>query len=85
MKNKIVLTIIITISSIAIRAQDSSLYDLKPYFAAVIVNNIDSSVVWYQSVFRLKVKNRMNEQEGFKIVILESANLLYCTRGKKVS
>jgi len=67
------------IAAITIKAysQDSLSFDLKPYFSAVIVSDIDSSAAWYQSVLGLKVKNRINEPEsGFKIVILESSYLL---------
>jgi len=38
---------------------------------------VDSSTAWYQSVFDLKIKNRINDTErGFRVVILESATFL---------
>ncbi|MGZ8516074.1 MAG: VOC family protein, partial [Chitinophagaceae bacterium] len=48
-----------------------------PYFSAVIVNNVDSSATWYQSVFDLKIKNRINDTpNGFRVMILESSTFL---------
>ena len=50
MKNKCYLTSIIIAFTVTGHAQNVTAYDLKPYFSAVVVNNIDSSTLWYQSV-----------------------------------
>jgi len=39
-------------------SQDSLSNIPAPYFSAVIVSNIDSSLTWYQTVLKLKVRNR---------------------------
>ena len=58
-----------------VRAQGST--SPVPYFSAVIVSNVDSSKVWYQAVFELKVKNEMHDsKDGYDIVILENGNYL---------
>ena len=46
--------------------------DMKPYFSAVVVNNIDSSIAWYTKVLGLKLRDRTDAPErGFR-----QANLL---------
>lgn len=51
--------------------------DFEPYFAAVIVANIDSSVAWYTRVLNLKVINSQeNTEAGYKIVNLGNDKLL---------
>ena len=76
MKN-IILTITIIAVSITAHSQTSTVIDLKPYFSAVIVSNIDSSLVWYQSVLGLKIRNLINTPErGSRIAILESSRIL---------
>jgi hypothetical protein len=70
--SKIVLTALIVTGAITAKCQAT---EPVPYFSAVIVTNMDSSVVWYQSVFGLKVKNQMNDG-GNKVVILESGRML---------
>ena len=77
MNSKIIL--ILTTLCLAIKAdsQDSLGFRLTPYFSAVVVKNIDSSGAWYQQIFELKVKNKINDPErGFRVVILESPILL---------
>jgi catechol 2,3-dioxygenase-like lactoylglutathione lyase family enzyme len=55
------------------QAQNPAAFKYQPYFSAVIVNNVDSSTAWYQSVFDLKVINRINDTAGgFRVVIMES-------------
>jgi|SRR6266498_2677051 len=77
MENKIIVTLFIIITAITGYSQNSSVLDMNPYFSAVIVRNIDTSSLWYQSVFGLQVKNRINEPEtGFKVIILESSQLV---------
>jgi hypothetical protein len=76
MKRLIFLLLFITINSLA-HSQVSSLDNYKPYFSAIIVKNIAASSPWYQSVFGLKIKNRIDDSAGaFKIVILESSQYL---------
>ncbi len=50
---------------------------VTPYFSAVVVSNIEVSTKWYQSVFDLKAKNQMNDENaGYKLMILESSAML---------
>jgi hypothetical protein len=53
---KIILVAMMTAFTTAVQGQAKSPFDAKPYFSAVIVNNVDSSGAWYQSVFGLKIK-----------------------------
>lgn len=77
MKTKIIAIVVMVASALTTYSQDSSVFNMNPYFSAVIVRNIDTSCLWYQSVLGLKVKNRINEPErGFKIAILESPRLV---------
>lgn len=51
--------------------------DLKPYFSAVIVSNIDSSVAWYSKVLDLHIRNRTDAPErGFRQANLFKNDLL---------
>ncbi|HMU47661.1 MAG TPA: VOC family protein [Chitinophagaceae bacterium] len=50
---------------------------VEPYFGAIIVNNIDSSVLWYSTVLNLKVENRTGSPEkGFRQANLSNGKLL---------
>lgn len=50
---------------------------IEPYFSAVIVKNIDSSVKWYTTVLELDILKRLeSEEDGYKIVILGKADCL---------
>jgi catechol 2,3-dioxygenase-like lactoylglutathione lyase family enzyme len=50
-------------------------FEYQPYFSAVIVSNVDTSVKWYEAVFGLVVKNTMSDPgSGYKVVTLESSN-----------
>lgn len=58
-------------------SQDSLTNIPAPYFSAVIVSNIDSSLIWYQTVLKLKVRNRIeNPERGSKIAVLERSGVL---------
>ena len=51
--------------------------EIQPYFGAVIVNNIDSSVAWYSDVLSLELLKREDDAErGFKIANLGNGKLL---------
>ena len=77
MGNKILLQIFLLISACTTHAQNSIAFNYRPYFSAVIVHNIDSSTVWYQSVFDLKARNSINDTVGgFRVMILESSSFL---------
>lgn len=77
MGNKILLNILILVSACITYAQSTTVFKYEPFFSAVIVNNVDSSAAWYQSVFDLKISNRINDTErGFKVMILESSTFL---------
>lgn len=75
MKNKVVLAAFIIIS-INAHSQEVHAVDMNGYFFAVIVKNIDSSTAWYQGLLGMKVKNRPDAGDGFKVVILESPKLV---------
>jgi predicted enzyme related to lactoylglutathione lyase len=56
--------------------QDAS-FDPKPYSSSIVVKDIDASVLWYQSVFGLTLRNRNDSPErGSKIAVLESGEFL---------
>lgn len=58
-------------------AQNTSSFDPKPYSYAIVVQNIDVSIGWYQSVFGLKLRNRNDSPErGSKIAVLQSGDAL---------
>jgi len=65
------------INALVAGPQNTTGFKYGPYFSAVIINNVDSSTAWYQSVFDLKIKNRINDTErGFRVTILESPMFL---------
>jgi catechol 2,3-dioxygenase-like lactoylglutathione lyase family enzyme len=77
MRNKILLSLVILSSAFGLRAQSAAGFKYEPLFAAVIVNNVDSSTAWYQSVFDMKIKNRIDDtQNGFRVMIMESSTFL---------
>jgi hypothetical protein len=77
MTHKISLTAFLMFMFFFARSQSVQSLDMKPYFSAVIVKNVDTSSLWYQSVLMLKVKNRINDTaRGFRVEILESSQLL---------
>lgn len=51
-------------------------FELKPYFAAITVENIDSSITWYKQVLGLELRNRVDSPErGFIQAILTGNGL----------
>lgn len=73
MKSKIILSVFIIITN-TVHSQQS--FQLVPYFSAVIVKNIDSSVSWYQSVLGLKTRFLPNTPQGIRVAILESPQIV---------
>ena len=54
-----------------------SAQDFKPYFSAVVVSNIDSSVHWYKKVLGLELRNRTDAPErGFIQANLHNKDML---------
>jgi glyoxalase/bleomycin resistance protein/dioxygenase superfamily protein len=62
--------------SIVGNSQDKAATQASPYFSAIIVNNLDTSALWYQSLFDLKVRNLPDVPEAFRVAILESPALV---------
>src|SRR5688572_26705198 len=57
--------------------QEAPSFDPKPYSYAIVVQNIDVSIGWYQSVFGLKLRNRNDSPErSSKIAVLQAGNTL---------
>jgi len=77
MRMNILLSILLLTVLFRSNAQSISAFKYEPYFSAVIVRNVDSSAAWYQSVFNLRVQNRINDTErGFRVMILTSPSFL---------
>ena len=75
MKIKIIL-LVFTIISITVHSQQSTSFKIDPYFSAVIVKNIDSSVKWYESVLGLKTRFLPDVPQGIRVAILESPDIV---------
>ena len=85
MKNRFIIFLIAAVTTITADGQNLSAFDPQPNFSAIIVHNIDSSVVWYKSVFRLEIKNQLDEQEeSFRSVMLECSTFSIELIEKKV-
>lgn len=53
-------------------AQEGSSIDAQPYFAALSVRNVDTSVAWYERVFGFEVTRSLdNTERGFHIRLLK--------------
>jgi catechol 2,3-dioxygenase-like lactoylglutathione lyase family enzyme len=64
-------------SGISCFGQSTSSFDPKPYSYAIVVQDIDVSIGWYQSVFGFKLRNRNDRPErGSKIAVLQSGDAL---------
>ncbi len=58
-------------------SQGNKLPDPEPYFAAIIVANIDTSIDWYSNILGFKILNRLDLKErGFKQANLKRGNIL---------
>lgn len=67
----------LTCLAIGTQAQSDPLPDPEPYFTAVIVNDIDLSISWYNQHFGLEVVSKMdNEELGFSQANLRRGNVL---------
>jgi predicted enzyme related to lactoylglutathione lyase len=68
----------IIVSGDITQAQDlTSPADWRLGASAIVVKNVDTSEPWYQAVFKLTVKSRMDDPNGaYKVVILEAPNLM---------
>jgi len=77
MRPKIIFILFLTACLVKTSGQSKEVFNYKPYFTAVIVKAIDSSSVWYQTVFEMKVVNRINDSlQGIRVVIMEVTNFL---------
>ena len=75
MKSKLIVALFI-ISANTVSGQQSTPFQVDPYFSALIVKNIDSSVTWYQSVLGLNAKFLSNTPQGIRVAILESPKIV---------
>ena len=75
MKRKIILSLFI-ITTNTVNSQQSTSFQVDPYFSALIVKNIDSSVKWYQTVLGLKTRFLPNTPQGIRVAILESPKIV---------
>ena len=51
--------------------------DIKPFFSAIVVSNIDSSIGWYKKVLQLELRNRTDAPErGFIQANLHNKEML---------
>ena len=77
MRPKFILILLLTGYSVKSPCQSKEAFRYEPYFNAVIVKAIDSSSLWYQSVFEMKVINRINDSlRSIRVVILEARNFV---------
>lgn len=66
MKNTLLLLCLVTLPSVC-SAQTDALPPLAPYFSALIVENIDTSISWYTNTLGFEVLNNKDYPEmGFK-------------------
>ena len=76
MKKTLITFYLILISFISY-SQNESLPKPEAYFSAIIVNDIDTSIIWYSNNFGFKVLNKIASKErGFKQANLKCGNIL---------
>ncbi|MBK7871435.1 MAG: hypothetical protein IPJ74_12545 [Saprospiraceae bacterium] len=64
-------------TSIISYAQRDTLPDPEAFFSAIIVKNIDTSIVWYADILGFKVLNQnANSEKGFKQANLKRGDVL---------
>lgn len=69
--------VLVLFLNLNVYGQESVSFGFKSFFSAVIVSNMEISVDWCRSIFKLQIKERMNEDgNGFKVVILQSDKFL---------
>ena len=74
MKNLLVVFLVICLCPF-IHAQSDSLPEPEPYFSALIVANIDSSIIWYSNVLGYEIVDKKEyEGAGFKQANLKRAH-----------
>lgn len=68
---------ILIVLSTALNNSKIKAQEVEPYFGAVLVKNIDTSIEWYKTVLNLKVENKMESAEGgFRQANLSNGKLL---------
>ena len=74
---KVIFTLLLTLFSASFASAQTSVGPrYKASFSAIIVKDLAVSSLWYQTVFGLKVKDHVkDENAGYDIHILESADL----------
>ena len=76
MKRTLIIFNLILVSFIS-HGQHDSLLNPEAYFSAIIVNDIESSIIWYSNNFGFKVLNKIeSEEKGFKQANLKCGNIL---------
>lgn len=75
MKHIIILAFAMGIALTTTAQQTSPPFEYRPCYSAIIVSNVDTLGEWYKKVFGLsKVKEISDENEGVRIMVLESGN-----------
>lgn len=73
------LLIILTLSSLSLQsnAQEKTSSDLEAYFSALIVSNIEQSIIWYKDNFGFEILNKNEYADaGLKQANLKRGNIL---------
>jgi len=77
MRTNVFIPLIASVLSSPSYGQAAKGFDYVPYFSAVVVSNVDSSAKWYQAVFAMTVKNKMEDtNHDYRIFILESSQFV---------
>lgn len=75
MKSILIVAFLIVLSNTG-HSQQATSFRIEPYFSALIVKNIDSSVNWYQSVLGLTTRFLPGTPQGIRVAILESPQIV---------
>jgi len=77
MLNNLFISTLFFLLTYSVNGQDAPAFKYAPLFSAIIVKNVDSSAAWYQAVFDMKTKNRINDAErGFRVVIMDHTSFI---------
>src|SRR5262245_39754670 len=77
MFNRLFISALSVLLIYSVNGQIAPAFNYAPSFSAVIVKNVDTSAAWYQAVFEMKIKNRINDTErGFRVVIMEHSSFI---------